>query len=135
MGFLTFFGIFEIPSIISVNSKPDHPPRANPWEFLERVNSPPPGQRKCNTPPSGKSFSKVQHRSTKHEIEIVRKQYSNANMLRNINSETYKSPKLPGGWLLWILNMSQIILHSSRNQKKKFITSKYQNTTLINNNC
>ena len=29
--------------------------------------------------------------------------------------------------------MSQIILHSSINQHKKFTISKYQNTTLINN--
>ena len=48
---------------------------------------------------------------------------------------THKSPKLLGGWLLWIFKISQIILHSSINQHKKFITSKYQNTTLINNNC
>ena len=35
-----------------------------------------------------------------------------------------------------ILEISQIILHSSiKNQHKKFMTSKYQNMTLINDNC
>ena len=57
-------------------------------------------------------------------------------MFRNTeNSETYGSPKLLGGWLLWIFKLSQIILHSSINQHKQFMTNKYQNTTLINNNC
>ena len=37
------------------------------------------------------------------------------------------------GWLLMIFRISQIILHSSINQHKKFMTSKYQNEALINN--
>ena len=52
-----------------------------------------------------------------------------------VKSETYKSPKLLGGWLLWIFKISQIIHHSSVIQHQKFMTSKYQNMTLINNNC
>ena len=46
-----------------------------------------------------------------------------------------KREKLPGGWLSWIFEISQIIIHSSKNQQKKFMTSKYKNTTLININC
>ena len=60
----------------------------------------------------------------------IRQKLWNANMF-----EAFKSPKLLGGWLLWIFKISQIILHSSINQQKKFMASKYQNTTLINNNC
>ena len=59
-------------------------------------------------------------------------------MFRNIKTVKHiqdRSPKLIGGWLLWIFKTSQIILHSSINQRKKFMTSKYQNMTLINNNC
>ena len=49
--------------------------------------------------------------------------------------ETFKSPKLLGGWLLWIFKISQIMFNSSINQHKKFMASEYQNMTLMNNNC
>ena len=57
-------------------------------------------------------------------------------MFRNIETvkHNYKGPKLLGGWLLLILKISEIILNSSINQCKKFMTSKNQNVTLINNN-
>ena len=50
-----------------------------------------------------------------NETEIMENSTKNAYMF-----ETFKSPKLLGGWLLWIFKTSQIIFHSSINQHKKF---------------
>ena len=46
--------------------------------------------------------------------------------LEMLNSETKRSLKLLGGWLLRIFRISQIIHRSSINQHKKLMTSKYQ---------
>ena len=57
--------------------------------------------------------------NTKHETKIEK---NSTEMLLCLEIFTYKSPKLPAGWFLWISKISQIILHSSVNQYKKIMT-------------
>ena len=70
---------------ISVNFKPDHPPRQTPGEFFwkgefstpwhghkESAKARPLGQKNCaKTPPPGQLFSKIQ-KKTKHGTEIMK---------------------------------------------------------------
>ena len=71
----------------------------------------------------------------KHETEIMK---NSTEMLcleqlkrRNMWDILIQDPEIKNSEF----KISQIILHSSINQHKKFMTSKYQNTTLINENC
>ena len=104
-------------------------PRANPrgsfWkdkfptlQAQRKCETPAPGAEKlCQSPTPGQLFSKIQQK--------------NRTYLRILKQWNIKKPKFRGGIFLWIFKTSQIILHSSINQHKKFMTSKYQNKTLM----
>ena len=122
---------------VSVNSKPGPFPLGN---FLKGRILHSAGTKKAQTPTLWAENSCGNHtpgeiifKNPAKETQNIKQKLGNANMFRNI--KTYRSPKLLAEWLLWIFKISQIILYSSINQHKKFITDKCQNTTLINNNC
>ena len=62
-----------------------------------------------------------------NETEIMENSTKMLKCLKHLEAQSL----LVGGFY----GISQIIFHSSINQHKKFMASKYQNTTLINNNC
>ena len=128
-------------------------PQGKPLEnCLERANSPPPeykeiaksrslGQKNCaKTPPPGQLFKKNSAKNnTKHEIKFMENSTEMLICLEN-NIKTVKHTEaqsfLVGGWVAF-MDIKNISDHSpfndsSINQHKKFVTSMYQNTTLIN---
>ena len=66
-----------------------------------------------------------------NDTEIMENSTKMLICLKHLKAQSF----LVGGWLLWIFKISEIIFHSSINQHKKFMASKYQTTTLTNNNC
>ena len=77
LGITALFKQITLGCYVSVNSKPDYPPppRRN---FLEKANSPPPGNKgsakpqplgqknRAKTPPPGQLFSKIQQEKTQN---------------------------------------------------------------------
>ena len=110
--YISHFPILIFHFDILVNSKPDHPLGKPQGHFYERANSPTPAHKesvklrplrqknRAKTPPPGQLFSKIQQKTTKHEMIN--------NMFRN--TVNYRSPKLLDEWLIWIFQISQIIL-------------------------
>ena len=108
-------------------------PGQTPRKFFERANSPPPGHKesakplslgqknRARTQPWGQLFSKFQQNNTKHETEIMKNSTEMLICLEILKQWNIKQPEALSGWLLWIFRISQIILHSSINQHKKFI--------------
>ena len=86
----------------------------------KKVRNPDPWGRKIvpKSHPPGQLFLKIQKRNTKHEIEIVKNSTEALICLEILKQLKDKSPKLLGGWPLWIFKVSQIILHSSFNNTR-----------------
>ena len=108
---------------VSVNSKPDHP--SPPPGIFERVNSPrhkenanlkAQGRKIVLQPLPRGNYFQESSKKTSTEMLICLKILKQRKCIKAI--------KLLGGWPLCIFKISQIILHSSVSQHKKFMTSK-----------
>ena len=128
----------SIPSLIILLGKP----RGIFWQgefptpgHKESANPDPWGRKIVLKPhPRGNYFQKSSKKPTEHEKEIMKNW--NAVMFRNIVKHITAQSFLVE-WMAF-MDIQNISNHSPFiyiNQHKKFMTSKYQNTILVNNNC
>ena len=120
---------------VSVNSKLDHPPEKPTENVFERMNSPTPGHKesaksrplgqknRARTSPPGQKSSKE---NTKHDTEVMKNSTEMYICLEILRVKHIEAQSFLVEWLLWIFRISEIILHSSINQHKRFIANKYQ---------
>ena len=101
---------------------------------IKKVRNPDPWGRKLVLKPHPRNnyFHKSSKLNHKTKYRNYGKQYymfRNIKTVKNIKAQSF----LVGGFYGYSKYLKSF--HSSINQHKKFMTSVYQNTTLINNNC